>query len=214
MRRIVLRRLVSVFSIALVGAGGALVVPTPAAAAPDEIEVCCAWGEGIKDGIVYSIKAPTPELYDAMRDAVEEWEPETGIDLVEAVDVSRKAIEVTIGYKKGGGSVAGQTIRKFEPHSAFMKGATIQISGGAFGHGPFGTTYDAQTIAKIALHEFGHVLGAGHADTAGFVMSPAVDDMNDTITACDLAAVEAAQAWWFADANGTPQDPLVSTVSC
>jgi hypothetical protein len=200
-----LRHLVVRLFIASSLVGGIAVPAAPAAAAPDAIGVCCAWGEGIKDGITYSIKAPE-ELAGPIRDAVEAWEAATGLPLNEAGPLTdKRAIEVSISYKRGGGVVAGQTLRKFEPRTAFVKGATVQISGGAFGN-----AYDVTTIAKIALHEFGHVLGADHADAPGYVMSSTVDAMADSITACDKAAVEAAQKWFLDSPGGPPTPPSVS----
>lgn len=178
----------------------------------DAIDVCCAWNDSLADGeLTYTIRGGTADLQDAARQGVEQWDDAIAeIALTEAV--GNEKADVTIKLVRGGSPfVAGQTNRKFElvrdgVRFFALKGATITI----FGAGP-GSEDDVEVIAA---HEFGHGLGAGHANTDGYLMSESLDQIpGPEPEPCDIAAVEAANEWFFSDA-GAPAPPSVDHVAC
>lgn len=169
-----------------------------------KIDVCCAWNNKIADGITYSVSAPTAEIADAVAAAIEQWE--LAVPGMVLNRVSGKGAEVTVKYKRGGGQVQGQARRSFDG-AGFITLVSINISGSAFGN-----PNEPAIVAQIVKHEFGHALGANHADGDGRLMSPTVSAGSPTITQCDEDAVVAAQHWFLVD---PPQHrPHVTSVAC
>jgi hypothetical protein len=190
----------------------------PSAASPhasgDQIDVCCAWNSALADGtLTYKITGATEALRDAAATGVERWDTAIGALQLTPVSGNVKA-DVTIKLSRGGSPfVAGQTGRKFQLDRTvgafFIKGATITIFGAR-------SNDDAHDVDLIAAHEFGHALGANHANASGYLMSTSLDQIPDPDpTACDLDAVEAANEWFFDnDPQTGPAHPSETHVHC
>lgn len=217
-----LRRL-SVFAVvvASLGMGWAAppagAVPPPWAGPPGSgtpsapsIDICCAWSEGILDGITYRIVGTTDQAtYDAINDGVTQWlDQVTGSRTLALVEVDPSdAAEVTITFKRGGGNIQGTTSRSSDG-SGFVTGAAIKIQAKAFGQ-----ANEAVALQQISAHEFGHALGLNHANVNGKMMSPTLTGGSLTITACDSGALGDAQQWFFAGA-ASPASPTTDPYEC
>jgi hypothetical protein len=164
------------------------------------IAICCTWGTGITDGITYSIVGtPDTATAEAIAAGVEEWQsaindPDLHFDRVTS------GAEVTIRFKHGGGTVAGNTSRSSS--GGFITGASMSISGKAFG-----STNSGAELTTVTAHEWGHVLGLNHANGTGMLMSPVLNPSVPTIQPCDLGAAETALAWFVPVNTGTPVAP-------
>jgi hypothetical protein len=215
-RKAIVRSLLSV--VGAMGLAGAL-VPSAAAAPPpwsppgagtepeaDEIALCCTWGTGITDGITYSIVGTTDQdIIDAITAGVEDWEDAINDNDVH-FDLVVSGAEVTIRYKRGGGTVAGSTSRSGS--GGFISGASMSISGKAFG-----TATSSSELTTVTSHEWGHVLGLNHANGSGLLMSPSLNSGSPTITACDRGAAEYVLDW-IIDGGSTPIAPALSSFAC
>jgi hypothetical protein len=174
-----------------------------AADAATEIDVCCAWNLKLSDGeLTYKISGASGATLALMEAAVEDWDTATDITLTPVT--GREKADIEIKFKKGGGAIQGQALRKFDA-GGFINSVTINVSGMAFG-GP-------SEVHQITMHEVGHALGAGHANGDGVLMSPTVSGGVDAITACDVDAVRAAQKWWV-DHALVPAAPSATSVAC
>ena len=167
-----------------------------------EIAICCTWGPGITDGITYSIDGADDLTAAAIQKGIDDWETALGDSNLHFSRVSSGG-EVTIRFKRGGGPVAGSTSRTFT--GAFISGASMSISGKAFG-----TTNGGAQLTTVTSHEWGHVLGLNHANGKGLLMSPVLDPNVTTIQSCDLAAARVALAWFIPTNTGTPTAPPAS----
>jgi predicted Zn-dependent protease len=177
-----------------------------------EIDVCCAWSSAaLADGVLtYKISGGSATFQDRAADGVENWEVFEDLTF-EPVFGNTKA-DVKIKITNGGGPfVAGQTSLKFgldrTASAFFIKAASITVFGAR-------SDADGDEIEEITAHEFGHALGAGHANEAGFLMSPSLDEIPDANpTTCDIAAVEAANQWYF-NSDPVAEPPEVDHVVC
>jgi hypothetical protein len=176
------------------GSGGS----SPATA----IAICCTWDAGITDGITYSIDAPDAATADAIDAGVQEWQTAIGAADLHFDRVTSGA-EVTIRYKRGGGTIAGSTSRSAS--GGFITGASMSISGKAFG-----TANTAAQLTTVTAHEWGHVLGLNHANGTGLLMSPVLDPSVTTVQSCDLGAARSALAWFVPVNTGSPVAPPAS----
>lgn len=206
-RRVAVQGHSSRFILVLVASVAFVAVATlPAGAAPaTKIDVCCAWNTKITDGVTYSISAPSTDIANNVAAAIEEWE--TALPGLRLNQVAGRG-EVTVKYKRGGGQVQGMAKRSFD-RAGFITSVSINVSGSAFGN-----PNEPEIIGQIVKHEFGHALGANHADGDGVLMSPTVSGGSPTITACDAQAVEEAEHWFLVDHVSTPHQPHVTSVSC
>jgi Matrixin len=195
------------FVVVLVASGAFMAVAAlPAGAATaTKIDVCCAWNTKITDGITYSISAPTTDITNNIAAAIEEWE--AAVPGLTLNPVATRG-EVTVKYKRGGGQVQGMAKRSFD-RAGFVTSVSINASGSAFGD-----PNEPAIVAQIVKHEFGHALGANHADGDSTLMSPTVSGGSTTITKCDADAVEAAEHWFLVDQDSTPHQPHAASVFC
>ena len=209
------RRLLVLVSVAFAVAVFPAVAFGSHGAGEDAIDVCCAWNSALNNGdLTYKIQGGTPTVQIAARDGVEEWDGITAnlktLTLTEVFGNTKA--DITIRLKKGGSPfTAGQTNRKLQRLGAagfkffVMKGASISIFGASAGN--------EADVEKTSAHEVGHALGAGHANAAGYLMSPSLAQFNSsTPTQCDIDAVVAAQNWYFSNARLQP--PNVDHVAC
>lgn len=169
-----------------------------------QIAICCTWGTGIVNGITYSIDAPDVATADAIAAGVEAWESEVGGGV--HFDPVVSGAEVTIRFKRGGGTTAGSTSRSSS--GGFIFGGSVSISGKAFG-----SANTAAQITTVVAHEWGHVLGLNHANGTGQLMSPTLDPSITAIQQCDALAAQTALGWFVPVNTGTPTAPP-STRAC
>lgn len=178
-----------------------------AVAQPDSIRVCCAWNSNLADGILtFKISGGNDAIKQIIRNAVLDWQTNVpGLTLTEVFGDTKANYEIK--FKVGGGMVQGLTVLQFDTNG-FIRHAVLNVSGKAFG-----TPNDDATIAHIAKHETGHALGIGHADFGTDLMSPTVNSFN-SISTCDVDAVNAANHWKLVDGSTTPHQPHVDHVNC
>lgn len=169
-----------------------------------KIDLCCAWGTGILDGITYKVSASDAATRVGVSAAIQNWDQGSTAGLTLTEVFGKTPAEVSIKYKPGGGNIQGLARRTFDA-SGFIKGASISVSGKAFGVDNPEAVRD-----QIVMHEFGHALGLNHADGDGVLMSTTVTAGSQSITTCDRSAVLAADDWFF-DGGTTPQQPAASS---
>lgn len=213
-----------VFGLGLLGSAGAPAIAKPPAPPPTTaaLAVCCAWDTKIVDGITYSISGTTDTtLLAAMDHGVQAWinnavapngQGSVVVGQNRQLQLTRvdpgQGAEVTISFRPSGGNVQGSTRRGFDS-SGFISSVSIRISAKAFG-----APNTAAAVQQITTHEFGHALGSDHANTGGFMMSPALSGGSPTITSCDAAAVETAENWFLNTTSSTPAAPPEPSVTC
>lgn len=172
----------------------------------NQLDVCCAWNGNLADGdLTYKISGGDTTAQNTVRTAAEDWETAVpGLTLTEVFGKTKA--NVNIKFKQGGGRIAGQALRHFDKNG-FIKSVDLTISGSAFGD-----PNNQATIAEITRHEMGHALGLGHANFDD-LMDPTVGGVN-TISACDVEGVKAANHWKLVDGVNTPHRPHVTHVGC
>ena len=156
---------------------------------------------------------------DAVEAAIDTWEAaingcESGwaFDLVEFSGGPPSKPDIKIRLKKGGGRVAGQSLRKID-RDGFTVGAKIIISGSFLG-----TPSDVDTITEITLHEFGHALSLGHHSNQNDLMGTSLGHSDgtpiDSVSECDLDGFEAAHHWLAIDLTATPHLNHATSIVC
>jgi hypothetical protein len=155
----------------------------------DVIQICCAWGYELADGILtYSIEADddNEDLKGAVRNAIDSWnEALTGITFIETDDNE----DIKISFKNDGKRIAGKTVNYFDQFG-FLRQSHITVSEESYDR-----DFSPSQIEQITLHELGHVLGLDHANFRGNLMTERVDIGSPTISSCELEAVKIANAW-------------------
>ena len=156
----------------------------------DVIQICCAWGYELADGLLtYSIETDDNEdddLKDAVRNAVDSWnEGLTGITLIESDDNE----DIKISFKNDGKRIAGKTVNYIDQFG-FIRQSHITVSEESYDR-----DFSSSQIEQITLHELGHVLGLDHANFRGNLMTERVDIGSPTISSCEIEAVHIANAW-------------------
>ena len=176
--------------------------------AGDSIGVCCAWNSELADGdLTYKISGGDDDAQLVVRLAVEEWEVAvTGLTLTEITDRTKPNIKIK--FKRGGGVIAGQALRKFDD-GGFIKSVDLTISGSNFGEGN-----NPDIVGRITKHEIGHALGTGHANFDGDLLSTSVGAGISASSTCDVDTVIAANHWKLVDGDTTPHAPHVTHVHC
>ena len=155
----------------------------------DVIQICCAWGYELADGLLtYSIEADddNEDLKGAVRNAVDSWnEALTGITFIETDNNE----DIKISFKNDGKRIAGKTVNYFDQFG-FLRQSHITVSEESYDR-----DFSPSQIEQITLHELGHVLGLDHANFRGNLMTERVDIGSPTISSCELEAVKIANAW-------------------
>ena len=156
----------------------------------DIIEICCTWGYELADGILtYTIDSDDDDddLKDSIRSAVATWNGElNGIRLVEIDDSDE---DIKISFKNDGKKIAGKTVNYFD-RFGFIRQSEIIVSEESYDR-----DFSSSQIEQIALHELGHVLGLEHANFRGNLMTERVDIGSNTISSCEIQAVNIANSW-------------------
>jgi len=199
---------------ACVGLSAAAVIGGTALAShgpPHQLEVCCAWNSSLADGdLTYRVAGADSTARDTVKAAIEAWDTKlVGLTLSEVV--GKTAPNIDVKFKPGGGVTQGLARRSFD-RAGFVRSVKLTISGSAFGN-----PNNQDTIGEIARHEMGHALGLGHANFDD-LMDPTVGGANE-ISACDIAAVKAANHWILVDppppgSSPVPHAPHVTHVEC
>ena len=186
--------------------------------AGDDVPVCCTWNENLvkevggvkKIQLSYKISGGTEQLRDKAQSAIDAWNAalfsDLGDDLLVENTLKGKdgKADITIKISRGGGPIAGQTLRSFDRGSDLVKSVSINISGKFVG------TSVLDDVEEVVTHELGHALSLGHTlEADNDLMSPTVNGEKE-ITTCHVGAVEFANAWAFeaADLNTATPVPI------
>ena len=174
----------------------------------NSIQICCAWGDEIEDGILtYIIDEANSQLREAVYNSIEEWDAE--IERLTFKEVSnRRSADVEIYFRDDGGHKAGETRNYFDGHGFLTKSRVI-VSEAAFGFG-----FNIHQLEQITKHEIGHVLGLGHSTFDGSLMTRKVDPDTGSVSDCEINAVYKAQHWKFEEESNFPDYPEQEYVKC
>lgn len=183
----------------------------------NSIDIWFAWngalndsdGNGVAD-VTYSIAGGASLDQATVRAAVEAWETaltDAGKSFeLNEVPSGDKTANIKIRLQGGGGVIAGSAKANFD-RNGFAKSVDLKITLKSFG-----VPSDQDTVGEITRHEMGHALGLSHANFDD-LMDPTVGGAN-TISACNVNAVVAAQHWKLVDGLNTPHQPHVTHVHC
>jgi hypothetical protein len=189
------------------------------------LEICCAWSDKVSDGILeYRISDEADEQSkQAVRNAIFDWD--TLIENLAFVENHGGAseegtIDVEIGfsdsdedanneeYDYGDPIAAGKTQFRFDS-KGFIHNIDVVLSKGIFGE-----RFQSSALEQIARHEIGHVLGLGHANFGGSLMSESTSGELGNISSCEINGVLAANHWKLVDGGGNPDYPEGQFVVC
>jgi hypothetical protein len=183
------------------------------------IQICCAWGEELQDGILtYKIDDDdiSEDQKSVVRDAIEEWDSK--IDPLELEEVPDNS-DITIEFEDGNDDskdevddIAGETMTTFYG-DGFIGKVEITINKNVQDY-----EFDTKTIGQIAKHEMGHALGLGHANFDANLMAEKVNDGTAFVSDCETKAVIEANYWKLGqneeDADSTPDYPQENSMAC
>lgn len=190
----------------------------------NSVMICCTWGEKLNDGkLTYNIEGEvSAEKKEAVRDAIRDWDDM--LNFVEFIEIPEKdeaqqkeKPDIQIKFLKDGSEfteygaeTAGHTKTKLNKFG-FIKFNLVTIA-----EGGLGKIFDKKTIETIAKHEIGHTLGLGHANFKSNLMTTKIDFAAETISQCELEAVQQANSWKFLakDNNDVPRLSSTSKVIC
>ncbi|MGA8106033.1 MAG: matrixin family metalloprotease [Nitrososphaeraceae archaeon] len=183
------------------------------------IQICCAWGEELRDGILtYKIDDDdiSKDQKAVVQDAIEEWDAK--IDPLELEEVPDNS-DITIEFEDGNDDskdevvdIAGETMTTFYG-DGFIGKVEITINKNVQDY-----EFDTKTIGQIAKHEMGHALGLGHANFDANLMAEKVNDGTAFVSECEIKAVIEANYWMLGqneeDADSTPDYPQENSMAC
>ncbi|MGA7542524.1 MAG: matrixin family metalloprotease, partial [Nitrososphaeraceae archaeon] len=183
------------------------------------IQICCAWGEELRDGILtYKIDDDdiSKDQKAVVQDAIEEWDAK--IDPLELEEVPDNS-DITIEFEDGNDDskdevvdIAGETMTTFYGDGVIGK-VEITINKNVQDY-----EFDTKTIGQIAKHEMGHALGLGHANFDANLMAEKVNDGTAFVSECEIKAVIEANYWMLGqneeDADSTPDYPQENSMAC
>ncbi|MGI8831804.1 MAG: matrixin family metalloprotease [Nitrososphaeraceae archaeon] len=186
----------------------------------NSVMICCTWGEKLKDGkLTYNIEGEvSAEKKEAVRDAIRDWDDMVNfVEFIEIPekdeaqqkekpDIQIKFLKDGSEFEENGAETAGHTKTKLNKFG-FIKFNLVTIA-----EGGLGKIFDKKTIETIAKHEIGHTLGLGHANFKSNLMTTKIDFAAETISQCELEAVQQANSWKFLAKNNN-DDPRLSSTS-
>jgi predicted Zn-dependent protease len=196
------------------------------------IQICCAWGNKLTNGILtYQVHGGDSTARQAVFSAIQNWNSKlTGVKLVEAssssggdsTNVAQPDIEVSILKSlKVFGNTHHRVPSSLGGNSRLMIGGLSQDSfdgNGFLTHVKITipTNLLSDNIEQIAEHEMGHALGLGHANFVGDLMFPIANFQTGGISQCDVNAVLEANHWKLSssDTSMSPQMPQVNYIEC
>jgi hypothetical protein len=185
------------------------------------IQICCAWGEELQDGILtYKIDDDdiSKDRKAVVQDAIEEWDAK--LDLLELEELpDKKNSDISIEFeddyddsKDEEDDIAGETMTTFYG-DGFIGKVEITINKNVQDY-----EFNTKTIGQIAKHEMGHALGLGHANFDANLMAEKVNDGTAFVSECEIKAVIEANYWKLGqieeDANLTPHYPQENRMAC
>jgi hypothetical protein len=185
------------------------------------IQICCAWGEELQDGILtYKIDDDdiSKDQKAIVQDAIEEWDSK--IDPLELEEVpDKKNSDITIEFeddnddsKDEGEDIAGETMTTFYG-DGFIGKVEITINKEVQDY-----EFDTKSIGQIAKHEMGHALGLGHANFDANLMAEKVNDGTAFVSECEIKAVIEANYWKLGqnenDDSSMPDYPHENSMAC
>ena len=131
------------------------------------IQICCTWGQELADGVLtYSFEDKDKKVEASIIKAADSWnEVLNGVQLKK----TKGDGEVLISFRNDGKKVAGETVNYFDG-DGFIRKSHITISKESYDN-----EFSPPQIEQIVKHELGHVLGMGHANFNGNLMSTRVD---------------------------------------
>ena len=185
------------------------------------LQICCAWSDKISDGVLeYKISVDGDEdSKQSVRNAIQEWDLLIdNLIFIEKQDDSEADVEIGFSdsdedandeeFDYGDPIAAGKTEFRFD-NMGFIESIEVTLSGGIFGNG-----FQNSELEQIARHEIGHVLGLGHANFDGNLMSESTDGGTDDISTCEINGVLAANYWRLVAVGNNPEYPEANFVVC
>jgi predicted Zn-dependent protease len=185
------------------------------------LQICCAWSDKISDGTLeYKISDEGDEdSKQSVRNAIQDWDLLIdNLIFVEIQDDSEADVEIGFSdsnedandeeFDYGDSIAAGKTEFRFD-NMGFIDNIEVTLSGGIFGNG-----FQNSELEQIARHEIGHVLGLGHANFDGNLMSESTDGGTDDISTCEINGVLAANYWRLVAVGNNPEYPEANFVVC
>ena len=185
------------------------------------LQICCAWSDKISDGVLeYKISDDGDEdSKQSVRNAIQEWDLLIdNLIFIEKQDDSEADVEIGFSdsdedandeeFDYGDPIAAGKTEFRFD-NMGFIESIEVTLSGGIFGNG-----FQNSELEQIARHEIGHVLGLGHANFDGNLMSESTDGGTDDISTCEINGVLAANYWRLVAVGNNPEYPEANFVVC
>lgn len=185
------------------------------------LQICCAWSDKISDGVLeYKISDEGDEdSKQSVRNAIQDWDLLIdNLIFVEKQDDSEADVEIGFSdsdedandeeFDYGDPVAAGKTEFRFD-NLGFIDSIEVTLSGGIFGNG-----FQNSELEQIARHEIGHVLGLGHANFDGNLMSESTDGGADDISTCEINGVLAANYWRLVAVGNNPEYPEANFVVC
>ena len=170
------------------------------------IQICCTWGQELADGILtYSFEDKNKNLQSSTIKAADSWN--SVMDGVQLKKTKGNG-EVLISFRNDGKKVAGETINYFDS-DGFIRKSHITISKESYNN-----QFNPAQLEQIVKHELGHVLGMGHANFNGNLMSTRVDTGSGTIAPCEIEAVKTANAWKLNEDGLSMHKPYENYVIC
>ncbi|MGH9993966.1 MAG: matrixin family metalloprotease [Nitrososphaeraceae archaeon] len=188
------------------------------------LQICCAWSDKILDGVLeyrISSEGDDEDSKQSVRNAIQNWDLLIdNLIFVEKQDDSSTEADVEIGFSDsdedandeefdyGDPIAAGKTEFNFD-NNGFIDTIEVTLSGGIFGD-----RFQNSELEQIARHEIGHVLGLGHANFDGNLMSESTDGGTENISTCEVNGVLAANYWRLVDVGNNPEYPEAHFVVC
>jgi Matrixin len=163
------------------------------------IELCCAWGDSLDDGILtFSIENGASDLAKIVKLAFNDWEKSFDGEIEFEYVKEDSDSDIEIEFKKGKGKKVGESVIYFDNYE-FINFVEIEISKKSYD-----VTLGLRTLEHIVKHEIGHALGLGHANFKDNLMSPNIDEIITEISACEVDSVKYANYWKFIDNDDSP----------
>ena len=182
----------------------------------NSIQICCTWGYNLANGILtYYIdkENSNKQQQHEVRNAIQEWD--RNVDPLELEETSSKKngdILIEIQKKYEGYEqeelIAGQSINAFDTNGFIYKVLIIVCKGIP------DYKFDEGVFERIVKHEMGHVLGLGHANFDGNLMTERINYGTGRVSECEINAVLQANYWKFIDNGREPYRPQSNGIIC
>jgi len=185
------------------------------------LQICCAWSDKISNGVLeYKISDEGDEdSKQSVRNAIQDWDLLIdNLIFVEKQDDIEADVEIGFSdsdedandeeFDYGDPIAAGKTEFRFN-NKGFIDSVEVTLSGGIFGNG-----FQNSELEQIARHEIGHVLGLGHANFDGSLMSESTDGGAENISTCEINGVLVANYWRLVAVGNNPEYPEGNFIVC